>query len=79
MSEFGEVSKADYAMLEQHAQKLVEHFDSVQIFCTRNSPDLNGTVHIGYGRGNYFARLGQIRAWLIKEDEGFRVDIRENT
>lgn len=47
---------------------LRDHFDSVQIYCTRYD-GAEGTTEIAKGTGNWFARLGQIREWLIKMDE----------
>ncbi len=64
-------------LIKKHCDQLMEHFESVQIFVTRNSPENSGTVHVGRGEGNYFARLGQIHQWLLKEEEGFREEIRK--
>jgi len=56
------------------AAQLMEHFDAVQIFVTRyDSKD--GTVQINHGRGNYYARRGQVDWWRTIEDE----DCRERT
>lgn len=57
-------------VVKQHVAQLSEHFDSVQIFCTRHVNNDVGTVHIHYGAGNFFARYGQIKSWLLKTDEG---------
>lgn len=64
-------------LIRANCNQLMEHFDSVQIFVTRNAPEQSGTVHLGRGEGNYFARLGQVRAWLVKEEEGLREEIRK--
>jgi len=49
---------------------LGEHFDSVQILCTRyNGGDDGGTVNISRGTRNWFARYGQMKEWMIREDE----------
>lgn len=67
----------DYHLVKQHTQNLMEHFESVQIFVTRCEPDRDGTVHVAYGQGNFFARLGHIDAWLVKEKEFLRIDARK--
>lgn len=59
-------------MLRKHAQALGEHFDSVHIFVNRvEGPATRG---LNWGIGNWFARFGQIREWVIKEEA---VSIRE--
>jgi len=66
----------DVKMINKHLDTLIEHFDSVQIFATRQSSHNDGTVHINIGRGNYFARYGQIKEWIIVEEESTRNKIR---
>ena len=68
---------ADVKMLREAAEKLSEHFDSVHIFTTRYESSLDhGTVNVNYGTGNWFARYGQIRTWLVKAEEQTRCDVR---
>lgn len=58
---------------------LGEHFDSVQIFCTRHEMGTdNGTVSLSRGIGNWFARRGQIIHWLTKCDEENRIEARSD-
>lgn len=59
----------DLAIIKRHAAQLAEHFDSVQVFATRKSED--GTVNAQWGEGNWFARFGQVRAWLVQEEGQF--------
>lgn len=60
---------ADMAVLKSHAAQLGEHFDTVQIFVTRHDPSKDdGTVSAFEGTGNWFARYGQVRNWLLKEE-----------
>lgn len=61
-------------MVRKHLDQLMEHFDSVHIFCTRHEPD--GTVNVSIGAGNWFARYGQISEWLCKEQEAARKTVR---
>ena len=49
---------------------LSEHVDSVRIFVT--FPALDGSPATGRltdGGGNLYAQMGQVRAWLIQQDE----------
>ncbi len=71
-------SDGDMAMLEQHANQLAEHFDSVQIFVTRHEAgESDGTVNANFGTGNWFTRFGQISTYLTKADERSRKEVRE--
>ncbi len=70
---------ADTDLLQKHVNELSEHFDTVQIFVTRHEIGTdNGTVGACRSAGNWYARLGQVREWLIQQDERARDDIREN-
>lgn len=65
----------DMERLKEATEKLLEFFDNVQVFATRYDGK-DGTVSAKYGGGNWFARYGQVREWLIKEDESARVEVR---
>lgn len=65
----------DLAHLRQHVAALAEHFDTVQVFATRHHQG-TGTVHCAWGAGNFFARTGQVAAWLAKQDEQERDSAR---
>ena len=65
----------DLARLKQHAAAMAEHFDTVQIFATRHEQNA-GTVHCAWGSGNFYARAGQVAAWLAKQDEDERDSAR---
>lgn len=65
----------DDRILERHLAALMEHFDAVQIFVTRvqRSPDGDSEVPAWTsGRGNWYARYGQIQQWMIMEDQRMR-------
>ena len=67
----------DIAVVQQHLDQLIEHFDSVQIFATRGQGDGNtGYVHLG--AGNFYANYGAVREWMIRQDEMARMDARED-
>jgi hypothetical protein len=67
---------------KNHVEKallaLGEHFDCVQIFATRydteGDGEERGTRHVAMGSGNWFARYGHIRSWIIEEDARSRAD-----
>lgn len=59
----------DLAMVKRHAAQLAEHFDAVHIFVTRPSED--GTIVCNWGAGNWYARYGQVRAWIVAEEAKF--------
>lgn len=49
------------AILRKHCAQLSEHFDTVQIFVTRQEGADTGCS--AYGTGNWFARFGQVKLW----------------
>lgn len=53
-------------LLSDAANKLIEHFDSVQIIATSYEND--GTTLTHSGRGNLYARRASVRRWLRSED-----------
>lgn len=69
----------DLDMVKKHAEALSEHFDTVQIFCTRQESSQGGTVNLNYGSGNWFARYGQVRQWFIKSDEDDKISVRKES
>lgn len=44
---------------------LMEYFDSVQIFVTKEK-DENMTIGQTHGKGSIFSRIGQVNIWLSK-------------
>ena len=52
----------DLVIVKQHTAALREHFDSVQIFCTRHE-GTQGTTRVSYGTGDWFARYGVVKLW----------------
>ncbi len=69
----------DEAIVRQHVQQLVEHFDTVQILVSRHMPaEKDGTVSIDQGAGNWFARRGQARDFILNGDEHVREHARRS-
>ncbi len=63
----------DAALIWKALHSLGEHFDSVHIFATRHEPaEAKGTITFNDGVGNWYARYGQIREWLLQADESSR-------
>jgi hypothetical protein len=73
---YGPGADEDASLVKRACSSLMEHFDTVQIFCTRNQPDASdpnggGTVNVQFGMGNWFARYGQVREFVIYEENCF--------
>lgn len=65
--------EADIERAKSACLQLGEHFDTVQIFCTRHEQGEEcGTVNVAYGVGNWFARRGQVGEWILKEEQSTR-------
>lgn len=56
-------------IIRSHVARLLEHFDSVEIFVTRQDEESEATDAFNLGGGNLYARIGQIRQWLMMEDD----------
>lgn len=63
-----EMEKADTDLVEKAIKDLSEHFESVHISCTRHEGGDVGTVNINKGCGNWFARVGCLKQWLLRID-----------
>lgn len=64
-------------IIQQHVDALGEHFETVQIFVTRHDAAIEeGTISATLGSGNWLARYGQVREWIIKSDERARELVR---
>lgn len=66
-------------LVDDACVNLSEHFDSIRIFVTMPSEKPFNTANYSNGRGNIFAQIGQVREWLIRDDERTRVHERENS
>ena len=76
--------KALKELVDRHAHQLAEHFDSVQIFVTRQHGEVASTGSYETGVGNFYARFGQVREWLIiqeqyQRNEAIRRDARDRS
>lgn len=67
----------DTKWIETMAEQIGERFDAVQIIATRHEPATAcGTISFEAGTGNFHARLGVVRDWLVRQDEEARVRAR---
>jgi hypothetical protein len=67
---------ADLARLREVVAKLGEHFDCIQIFASKYED--GDTISWHQGLGHWTARYGQVREWVIKQEEGMRCDRRQD-
>ena len=65
----------DIELLDACIARLMERFETCQIFVSRY--ENAGTEYKGMGRGNAFARRGQVSEWLCKETETDREEARQ--
>ena len=59
-----EINERDAAIISKAVSELSPHFDSIHIFATRHEG--SDTLTISKGHGNWYARSGQIREWLVQ-------------
>jgi hypothetical protein len=59
---------AQMELIENAFRTLSEHFDTVSIFATRHISDDRGTLKWTRGGGNWYARYGQVREWVLAEE-----------
>jgi len=54
-------------IIQEIAEKLGSHFDSIQIVATFDMGN-SGTSIFNWGKGNWFARYGSVKAWIQNEE-----------
>jgi len=74
--EWNEIKKRDEKILQSFVSQLAEHFDTVQVICTRRLPEEGGTIIADRGAGNWYARYGSLKEWVVKQEEQMRVEQR---
>lgn len=71
------MTEQQFTPLKKAIHDLGEHFEAVQIFVSTHQPaEVGGTVHACVGVGNWYARYGQIREWVIRTEEETKCAIR---
>ena len=65
-------------LLQQHADALSEHFESVQIFATLRDTEIKEPETSSYslGNGNWYSRFGQVSLWVEHQKERTRDEAR---
>jgi hypothetical protein len=76
MSEEDRQKEDDMQRVNTALETLSEHFETVQIFVTRHEGMLDGSVGANVSSGNWFARYGQVREWIIQQEERMKESIR---
>lgn len=69
---------ADLKRVQEAVNLLGEHFETIQIFVTKDSDDNDGTVRINLGKGNWYARYGQVCYWLEMQKQEARNEASED-
>jgi hypothetical protein len=69
-------SEEAFELLRKHVAQLSEHFESVHVFVSVHDGDHKGTFALDYGSGNFYARYGQVKEWIEKNDERTRNIVR---
>lgn len=56
----------DLKEIERHVAQLGEHFESIRIIASRNQD--GKTITCSSGAGNFYAQLGSVRDWLVRQE-----------
>lgn len=64
-------------MAKEFSTRVREWADSCQIFLTVHDPATGITRFVTHGDGNWFAREGQVREWILQCEENSRAEARE--
>lgn len=81
-SEYQERKDADHKAVKEACLRLMRRFDCVQIFASRydrsedNTDD--ETVSIQYGKGNWLARYGLAKRYVLMNDQEFKKSYDES-
>lgn len=66
-------------IVKAHVDQLGEHFDSVQIMCSNLEQGGEFTAKYASGSGNWYARVGMTREWLMYHDEQMKQKARKDS
>lgn len=67
-------------IVTQSIGRLMEHFDSVQVFVTKHCPAGKDTHTASFvkGDGNWYARYGQVKEWALKAERHSQRDVDDD-
>jgi len=63
-------------LIKVHVAQLCEHFQNVQILCSNAEEGGDGTATFVSGSGNWCARIGHAREWIMYHDEMLKCKAR---
>lgn len=61
---------------KQFVEQITEHADSVRLFVTFHEAGVTKSFVIG--DGNFYAQLGLVSEWLVRQKEIVREDVKNN-
>ena len=64
----------DLKEIERHVAQLGEHFESIRVIASRNQD--GKTITYSSGAGNFYAQLGSVRDWLVRQEARSREHAR---
>ena len=64
-------------LAKECSAKISEFADTVQVFISVYDASTGTTRHITHGAGNWFAREGQVREWVLQNEERSRSEVHE--
>lgn len=62
------ITEGDVKNIDEIVGKLLEHYDSVRIFVSRQDGEKQVTTSVDRGGGNFYAQLGQVADWLTVQN-----------
>ena len=62
-----EQEKIAQELVQEAIKKLAPAFDTIQIFVTLSGSDGKDTMGFSSGKGNTFARYGQVKLWADEQ------------
>jgi hypothetical protein len=68
------IPESEQQIVDETVSKLLEHFDSVRVFTTRHDGNSEETACYNSGGGNFYAQLGQVREWIVRQDQYVKND-----
>jgi len=83
-----QVQKAELEQLDNLLADLKKTWPNIQIFVNRTAgpeelsvglADIDNTIWMSKGVGNWFARRGQVQDWIISQNEAERITQRNES
>lgn len=60
--------------IETFCSSIMEHADSVRVFVTSHDGVADNSYAFSMGKGNFFAQVGQVREWIVRQDQYIKID-----